>query len=91
MDAVRHQALRLRRDADHYLHAGENDIDHHAHPGAARSGSRALGWCVGAVLGVVVYFDEVHSGFASAAALAIEGPLLRVSNLLVTAELISLA
>jgi hypothetical protein len=46
---------------------------------------------VGAVLGVVFYFGEVHSGLASAAALAIEGPQLRVSNLLVTAELISLA
>ena len=91
MDAVRHQTLRLGSDADHDLHAGENDIDHHAHPRAARSRSRALRWCVRAVLGVVVYFGEVHCGFASAAALAIEGPLLRVSNLLLFSELSSVA
>ena len=91
MDAVRHQTLRLGPDADHDLYAGQHDVDHHADPRAARSRSRALRWCVRAVLGVVVYFGEVHSGFASAAARAIEGPLLRVSNLLLFSELSSVA
>jgi len=91
MDAVRHQTLGLGSDTDHDLNAGENDIDHHAHPGAARSRSRALRRCVRAVFGVVVYFGEVHSGFASAAALACKGPLLRVSNLLLGLELSSVA